>query len=444
MIDFLIVYEIEQRELENVTLVGAELMKRGYSVCFEKFPFINKNTLRKKYENNVMVVLTHSMYNDTVLYNLVYAIAGKVNKIVNFQWEQIGSVADEEKLESYRYPKQTAKKIVHLCWGERISDILVKCGMDKKLTPVTGPIHMDFLREEFSGYYMSREELFKKYNIPADKKVMLFVSSFSYTSLTPAHIEILKRSLPEERIYSFQDISIRSQKAILEWIETYIQKNKDVVFIYRPHPVEYGNALLTETESRNPNLYVIKDYSVKQWIKTSDVIFNWFSTSMAEIHYSGKVGYVLRPVELPRDNDVAIMQDCRFLTTYEEFEAAADGTLDYEQSDKLIKEYYSVTEKPAYARCADFLETVISTNEYDYEWSNDILNLFGKKLRKQKLHDICLKFVLPFKITYNHIKKSLKLPYEEVKINFYKKRKLNKENTIKHESEKLAIMKKYI
>ena len=53
MIDFLIIYEHEQRELENVTLLGAELERRGYSVCFEKVPFINSYLkLKRKHKNN--------------------------------------------------------------------------------------------------------------------------------------------------------------------------------------------------------------------------------------------------------------------------------------------------------------------------------------------------------------------------------------------------------
>ena len=85
-LNFLIIYELIQREMDNDLLIGVELEKRGYSVNYVKYSFENIQSLRKRYFNKVDVVLTQSMYSNKALFNLVYNIAGKVEKVVNLQW----------------------------------------------------------------------------------------------------------------------------------------------------------------------------------------------------------------------------------------------------------------------------------------------------------------------------------------------------------------------
>ncbi len=444
MIDFLFVYELEQRELENITLLGAELENRGYRVAYEKYDFLYPRKLRKKYINNVKVVIVHSMYNEKVLYNLVYQAFGFVKKIINLQWEQVGTIKDENSTTAHRYPKQSAKTVPHVCWGPKMQEILIRCGMDKERAPVLGPLHMDFLRKEFDGYYMSREALFKEFGIPTDKKVLLFLSSFSYTSLTEKQLDNLRRILNKDSVEAFHKISVDSQREILEWIERYLNENPDEIFIYRPHPAEAGNKLLREYEQRNSRLFVIGKYSVKQWIKTADVIFNWFSTSMAEVYFDGKDGFVLRPVEMVKEKDVAIMRDCRFITTYEDFVSAAHGCNDLVVSADALKSYYDVTDTPAFVRCADFFEEVITTDKYDYEWTSELEKSFKRQRRKDDLTHFAVgcKHILEF--TVNKIKQSFGLNHDKTKIDFYNKRKNDNNEHKKNQAEKLSVMHRFI
>ncbi|MBQ4528068.1 MAG: hypothetical protein II998_08345 [Clostridia bacterium] len=444
MVDFLIVYELEQRELENVTLLGAELERRGYSVAFEKFMYLSYSKMRKKYKNKAKVIVIHSMYNETVIYNLVYAAVGSASKIVNLQWEQVGTIRDENSTTAFRYPKESAKSVPHICWGPKMQEILVRCGMEKERAPVTGPIHMDFLRKEFEGYYKSKDELFDEFDLPKDKKILLFLSSFSYTSLTEEQVAVLLRSLNKERFEAFRKISVDSQKAILEWIEKYLNENPDDIFVYRPHPAEAGNKLLGEYEKRNPRLYVIGKYSVKQWIKTSDVIFNWFSTSMAEVYFDGKDCYVLRPVEMEQERDVAIMRDCKFITRYEDFLAAANGSTEYIASAEALKSYYDVTDVPSYYRCADFLEDVCNTDKYDYNWSSKLKRSFWLRYKKDCVKRIGIGAVHFLRFAVHNLKKVLKLSYNEHYANFYAEMKAKEASNKKAQKEKLELMRIFV
>ena len=291
---------------------------------------------------------------------------------------------------------------------------------------------------------MSKEELFKQYNLPLNKKVNLFLSSFGYTCLTSQLRELLYKSVGKDRVDTFEKISIESQKSILEWIERYLKENPNEIFIYRPHPVESGSKLLSEVNERNPNMYVIGEHSVKQWIKTCDTIFNWFSTSMAEAYYADKQTYVLRPVEIPFKNDVAIMRDCKFITTYEDFSAAAQGATENVASTDAIKAYYDVTDIPAYVRTADFLEELLKTNKYDFEWTSDMKRQFI-------LYGIKIRIRVFFGSIYHRVRwgahsfmKLLHMKYNKDYVDFYKNREHNAKYYKERQEEKLAIMKKMI
>lgn len=422
MVDFLIVYELVQREMENVALLGAELERRGYCVELVKFPFINISKLRKKYLNNVKVVLCQSMYDEAVLHNLVYHIAGKVEKIVNLQWEQIGTVSDEQNNCSARMPKGSAKNIPHICWGKRPQEMLINAGMDEKRTVITGPIQMDFLREEFDSYYKSRAELYKEFEIPSDKKTALFISSLSYTSLDENEIHRLEKALGKEFVTVFRDVSIRTQRAVLEWIGKALSEDEELIFIYRPHPAEAGSEILREAQKKYNRFFVINKYSVKQWIKRCDMIYNWFSTSAAEVHYAGKSAFVLRPVELPEKYEVALLKDCSFITSYEEFAGSLCEKEGITVSEERINSYYDVSDVPAYVRLADFLEKVIKTNEFDYKWSKETQKFCKSYYRKRVLHISLVNIKVAVLYVINSIKKLSGMRFDEYYASFYKKR----------------------
>lgn len=423
MVDFLIIYELVQREMENVALLSAELENRGYTVELVKFPFKNISKLRKKYLNNVKVVLTQSMYSEAVLHNLVYHIAGKVQKIVNLQWEQIGTVSDEENNCSARMPKGSAKNVPHICWGGRPQEMLIKAGMDENRAVITGPIQMDFLREEFDAYYKGREELYKEFEIPCDKKTALFISSLSYTSLDENEIHRLEKALGEEFVTVFRDVSIKTQKAVLEWIGKALSEDEELIFIYRPHPAEAGSKLLKEAQKKYSRFFVINKYSVKQWIKRCDIIYNWFSTSAAEVYYAGKNAFVLRPVELPGKYEVALLKDCSFITSYEEFRDSLCKKEGITVSEEIIKRYYDVSEVPSYVRLTDFLEKVINTNEFDYKWSKETQKFCKAHYKKREWHIFLVNMKVAGLYVINSIKKLLGTSFDEHYTSFYKNRK---------------------
>lgn len=422
-VDFLFIYELKQRELENICLLRYELEKRGYTVAIlQKSNIINNKQQKPIYNSQVVVI--PACYDNQALEYFTKKIT-KFKKVIDMQWEQVLTIQSENNMQSIRFISEIGKDIVHISWGERNQKRLVgMCGLAENKVKVTGHITLDFLRDELRNYYINREELFGIYNIPQDKKVCLFISSFSYVGLTDSRLQGLKQMTGTDT-FKFSKLSTDSQKIILVWFEKTIKDNTDVIFIYRPHPAEHNNNNLNKFAEKYTNFRIIRDYSVKQWILTCDIIYTWFSTSIAEIYYSNKNCHILRPLEIPYDNDTILTKDALFTKNYNEFKK----TLIIEEYSFPIKKEiinYSYNFNPkiaSYLRICDVMEEVFHGKEY---------KLSNRQLKKTNINKEKIKVNL-FKVlrkTYIYDIYLWLVQNDNVKLSFFeKRRKLRKEST---------------
>lgn len=361
-VDFVFTFEHKARELDNICLLSYELRRRGYSTDIVNIRDVvrsNKNLYKAK-----VGIIPAAYDNRSLFYSFADSI--KVDSVVNMQWEQVFSVHQEISLQSRRNITEIAKNVVHLSWGKRNRDRLINvCGIDPKKVKLTGHIAMDFLRPEFKPFYKSRRDLFEEFSIPVDSKVCVFLSSFTSTGALKEEIDKAARTLGEQ-IYDRRIISINTQKKVLEWIKKFLKDHPEINFVYRPHPAERDNKDLESMTRELPNFFLIRDYSVKQWIITADLLYTWCSTSIVEAFFAGKNCNILRPVHLPTELDMMIYQGGSFITNYEDFEnSVLDEHREFPLSKELIYEYYVKTEDvPIYKRIADVLEEVFHSEYY--------------------------------------------------------------------------------
>lgn len=426
MTDFLFIYELKVRELESVVLIGNEMERRGYTVEYCNFPYWDLMGLRKKYYKKVRCIIVQSMYNEKVFYNLVYSLVGSIGKVINLQWEQVNTERTEKDRNYYAYPKNIALEVPHICWGKIPQNNLVSAGMKEKKAPLVGPVQMDLLRDNFRNYYRSRNEIFSEFQINSAHTTILFISSFSYASLTDEEAGTLQKKLGDTEVKNFREISIKSQKRFLEWVRCLLEREKKINFIYRPHPAEYRNSELVEMEKKYSQFKCIKDFSVKQWILICDKVYTWYSTSIAECYFSGVPYMVVRPYFIPEEDDVSTMRGLKFITTCDEFiKSLADSNT--QKNDVQIKDYYDFNDSiPSYIRIADFLEKVITLDEYDTE--------IPENLEKQYKKKICYDIIIA------HIVK-LYEKFMDCLVKLYRKRNINMPQVLQHRVEKHLRMK---
>lgn len=375
--DFLFVYEVKNRELENICLIACELKRRGYSVCVRETWEKKHHPRRRIYAE---VVVTFALYgNSQVVY--LSSFTRKLRKIVNLQWEQLFSIADEQDEESHRKPENQASKAVFISWGKYNKDMLTdEADLDECQICEAGHVSLDFLKPRFQGYYLSRDELLSKYKIDGNSKIVLFISSFSYVDLPVSEISASYYNEMAFNPLFFQQLSVRSQEQVLSWFEKLLQLDSNVILIYRPHPAESESELLRIMNEKYQRFYVIGDYSVKQWVLASDIIYTWYSTSIAEVRAAGKVCFVLRPTEIPKDIDYRVFCGTKFICTFEEFFRSIKGpSSEFELNDDMLKKYYRMDEAYAYEIICDKLEEVIKNDVYIYNY--DVGNMLRVLIR---------------------------------------------------------------
>lgn len=362
MLDFLILYEHKVRELENICLIRAELENRGYSVDF--FNIREPKKIKYFLNKKPKVIVTSCLYDNVELNYYIYATVGKVKKVVNLQWEQVLS-SKWEKV-NFHTPRNNAINATHICWGAASKKRLENAGVNNAI--VTGPIHMDLLRNEFKNYYRSLDELVFEYNLNPKNRTFLYISSFTLASMTEEEVSDLEKRV-SSNIKDFQDAMILSKQETLKWIEKLLSQEKNINFVYRPHPNERNDFLIEQMKQNYPNFRVISDYSVKQWILVADKIFTWISTSIVEAYFANKFCGILRPVLLDKDLDMVIYKDAKIINSYEKMlEVIVNKPQYFPINEKIISNHYLVDDnEPSYLKICNVLEDVLISNKYDME-----------------------------------------------------------------------------
>ncbi|MBD5438067.1 MAG: hypothetical protein HDR37_05790 [Treponema sp.] len=392
-IDFLFFWETKVREIESIILIGTELEKQGYRVEYISFAEIHSNPfkVRKIKSKGVKVAVMPSLYHDEEIRKIVYAGAGECEKIVNLRWEQVYRQKEQRAYDLYQFPKGNAKKCLHLCWGAEEAGELIESGISKDNVRVTGPVQMDFVRKEFKSYFLSREELFKKFNLDTNKKVMLFISSFSVSSMSELHIRV-DESQPGQRKGFLTERKKQEEfvyNTFLEWLEQFLKKNTTIEFIYRPHPVERKDRLDVFC-GKYKNFHIISELNVKQWILCCDYVCTWISTSIAEAYFAGVNCAIIRPTEIPSEEDMTIYKNAKFTTTVDDFISLPTKSELFENSldSKILNDYYCInSDKPSFKIISDVLVEKLNMTEC-FNWdvlrplkTPNIVIAFAKSVR---------------------------------------------------------------
>ena len=225
-------------------------------------------------------------------------------------------------------------------------------------------------------------------------------------------------------------ITAETRRILLDWFERILEENPDDIIIYRPHPEESTVQALLNLAERQPRFRVIAQESVKQWILTCDKIYNWFSTSLAEVYAAGKGCAILRPVELPYLQDIKMFHDAKHIKTYEAFR---EEFLSQEQThsvpEERLKEYYYFDEtRYSYSLVCDVIERAMQDDRFllDAPMTNPFAGgIFNAERIKNLIKRTIAASALMEKISHSNILQGTK--FRELLDNvFYVKEKLAK------------------
>lgn len=347
--DFLILYDKKNREIESVCLLKAELEKRGYTVGQSHISDCFRKKIRPK------VLITPNFYNNNEVYLRAYGFCKRINKIINLQWEQIVCKKYEDDGNSWWRPHQEAKKAIHICWGVNTQQKLINAGVAAANAKVTGRMDLDILAR--LDLLISRDDLASKYGLDKDKKWVLFISSFPYAVYSEAVLNNIKDSTGID-VDELTKVSKTNREIILKWL-LHACEIYDYEFIYRPHPAEECTDI--EGAGRHDNFHVICGESIKHWIYNADRVYNWRSTSVIESILLNRGNVLLRPEEypLPEPEDFSVFDHAVRIGKAEELIKDL-GDLRPTASDDLLYDYYFRDDKcTACERVADVCEEIL-------------------------------------------------------------------------------------
>lgn len=362
-LDFLFLYEHKVRELENLCLIKYELDKRGYRT---EIRYIEdaENALAVKPFIHTKVLLVMACYNNQTLdwqtKNFV-----KFDKVIDMQWENIVYPKDENRKDAYKNYTEIGKDVVRVSWGKqnqkRMLDVVK---MPPEKLKLTGHVGMDFLRQPLSRYYLSRQELFEKYDLPMDKKVVLFASPYYGDSLDEAYIRDMCMRFGDDwaDYYTFM---CESQRKVLTWMEEILRTDDEICFIYRPHP-GHPTKCAQELAEKYSNFKIISGESVKQWIVTCDKVYTGNSSVVVEAFFAKKMCQLLFPLPVTEGFELKLISDSDKITDFEGFQASLYATDEkFPTPEESIEEIYLIDwEEPSYIKFANMAEEVLRNDSY--------------------------------------------------------------------------------
>lgn len=365
--DFIFIYEHKVRELENLCLMKYELDSRGYRT---KIIYIDdaKNAMYDRPIYHTKVLCTMACYdNYTLFWHTKQYI--RFDKVIDLQWENVVYTKDENREGAYKNYTGVGRDVVHISWGKqnykRLHDV---AHLDPRKIMLTGHVGMDFLREPLSRYYLSRSELFKKYNMDESKKIVLFASPYYGDSLSEDYISGMCERFGEDWI-QYYDFMLGSQKVVLEWFDEVCSQDENLVIVYRPHP-GHPSKIAEQLEEKHSNFRIISSESVKQWILACDRVYTGNSTVVVEAYFANKDCQLLFPLEITDGFELKLIKDSQKITDFEEFyRTIYSDENEFPTPRSSIEEIYLIdNDKPSYVRFADAAEEVIRDKYYSLSW----------------------------------------------------------------------------
>lgn len=373
--DYLLIYEHKNRELDNLCLLRAELERRGYKVdIFCRFDYLKKIKILLSPKPRVVGCI--AAYRTSSLFAQVYRYTGVVKKIINFRWEQVFSESDIEN----HVPSGDAKQVAHLCWGNLPYQQLKEAGINK--ISVTGPLQMDFLLPPMNKIYYSQEEIKNQYNIPQQSKLVLYISSFAFATMSQTELEYNEKWYGQS-LSSLVESEKKTFNYTIECLMKLLEEDPSLYILYRPHPAEDSSVI--KKMIKNERFIINSDYSVKQWILAADHIITWISTAICEVYYAHKNAVILRPYPIHEISDPVVFKNCHYAKDYNDLKNQLYSEKEFPLDENLIKGYYDVDEsKPSYVRTADFYEEVLKNDSYNF----DNKQTYGFRIFKNAITDL--------------------------------------------------------
>jgi len=306
---------------------------------------------------------------------------------ISHRWEQLLSPVNFKfKAPKHPFEKEKVKLFV---WNENFKEYLISNGVKKENIFVVGNIANNLLfnmkdkKEEF------REIFSKKFNLNKTKKWIFLPMNYNWAFFTE---EMVKRRIQngyDEKIaWEYREYARKSLKEFIFFVNELSKKNYEIIL--RPHPSiteDDYKKVFKEVLGFIPKILINKDYSVREWIISSDIIGSSWSTSVWDAYQIGKKAFYFTPFKRPEWLDTFWMREVENIKNIKEFE-------EFEKKESKSNKVSSIDTMAL----ENFSKTLYNLLPNDYPKIHNIEWKYIKNFYKYFIKDKLCKYFNCFKI----------------------------------------------
>lgn len=343
-IDVLILIEHKARELESAVLLKYFFEIKGYNVIIESIKFHKESVILKYNPKIAILPWAYSNKEMNLFKNFNWSHKKSSTLFFNMHHEQLSNEGSQD----FIIPQDEAKKTLHLSWGDDYTNKLLDAQCNSESIIQVGNPRLDFYKGNLKNISLNRDDLASEFNLNKNKKWVLFIAN-AFHLWTPEQINenISKGVDVKEQIES----SVKNRKEFLGYVRKYLDKNDDIVFIYRPHPsfvyLENEELEIKEMLNKYKNFKCISEKSIRDWIVNVDITLSFHSTAVIECAAAGIPFYLMRAHKLSHSKDYTFFKDYQYvIKKYEEFEAVltSNKNINYDDFKQQLKLFIDLTQ----------------------------------------------------------------------------------------------------
>jgi hypothetical protein len=299
-VDALFLVEHVDRELDAVTCI-VEILRRDYSLeCEVRNFYSDMLYCLSRYRPTVLV--TPFFYSSDIHPMKDYLATWPNAAVFNMAWEQILYTMNK----TVKIPKDdfAKTKVSHVCWTAKYLDFIKSMGVDRERLILAGNPVMKFYDSPYHRYFISREELGRRYNLDPHRKWVLFPENYRWGFLTESQLRIfVEQGADPNFLREARDYCVRSLTNLFEWSRDLDQAG-DPILILRPRPATARHevqAFMTRVAPEaSQRIRIIKTESAREWILAADQVISSYSTTLIEASLAEKPVHVFSPEPIPQ------------------------------------------------------------------------------------------------------------------------------------------------
>lgn len=384
-IDVLIVFEHITRELETCLSLKLELERVNLSCEIVPLHY-NKYETSLRFEPRLVILPFLNSRNDYTLAR-IREIYGDSVIGLNLHHEQLYN----EGTKKFMLPKDDySRDVYHLSWTEKFALDLEESGVESdKISILRNP--------RFDSVWLE-SSIIDSLNIVDFEEVIFFPTTFAW-AFVPEDYFLSLGNIEKETFYRMRDVTDITAKEYFRAILYFAQKYPKKLFMVRPHPyenIEYFRQKFFEysqVSSLPGNIRIEREGNVYDWIKISDVIIGWCTTTNIEAAMCKKCSIIYHPVKYPEDMNLSFFEDFDIITDVQYLEEIISGNKRTEISQETLNKFsqqYGFPQHPVCPNIAKWVKEILDIHHGEslinkYAYMANLINFIIRDIPKKIL-----------------------------------------------------------